>query len=176
MTTRVRLTYEDYAALPDDGRRYELHQGELSVTPAPGLDHQEILGNLFVILRNHVNARGLGKVFFAPVDCILDKVTVVQPDLVFVETARLSVMSGRGTEGRIGRTNATSAGAAGVRPGPGAPGGGSAMAASRGQGEGRHHDRPLPCAAVGWWARGGQRGAVPAVGGSVESGTEARAT
>jgi DNA topoisomerase-6 subunit B len=34
---------------------------------------------------------------------------------------------------RIGRTNATSAGAAGVRPGPGAPGGGSAMAASRGR-------------------------------------------
>lgn len=56
--TRVRLTYEDYAALPDDGRRYELHEGELSVTPSPGLDHQDILGNLFVILRNHVNAGG----------------------------------------------------------------------------------------------------------------------
>jgi hypothetical protein len=36
MTTRVRLTYEDYAALPDDGRRYELHEGELSVTPGRG--------------------------------------------------------------------------------------------------------------------------------------------
>ena len=34
---------------------------------------------------------------------------------------------------RIGRTNATPAGAAGVRRGPGAPGGGSAMAASRGR-------------------------------------------
>jgi Uma2 family endonuclease len=99
MTTRVRLTYEDYAALPDDGRRYELHEGELSVTPSPGLDHQDILGNLFVILRGHVNARGLGKVFFASVDCILDNITVVQPDLVFVETARLSVMSQRGIEG-----------------------------------------------------------------------------
>jgi Uma2 family endonuclease len=31
MTTRVRLTYEDYAALPDDGRRYELHEGEHAV-------------------------------------------------------------------------------------------------------------------------------------------------
>jgi Uma2 family endonuclease len=99
MTTRVRLTYEDYAALPDDGCRHELHEGELSVTPAPGLDHQETLGNLFVILRNHVNAGGLGKVLFAPVDCILENVTVVQPDLVFVETARLWVMSGRGIEG-----------------------------------------------------------------------------
>jgi Uma2 family endonuclease len=99
MTTRVRLTYEDYVALPDDGRRYELHEGELSVTPAPGLSHQDILGNLFVILRGHVNARGLGKVFIAPVDCILENITVVQPDIVFVETARRAVMSERGIEG-----------------------------------------------------------------------------
>ena len=99
MTTRVRLTYEDYAALPDDGRRYELHEGELSVTLAPGLSHQDILGNLFVILRGHINARGLGKVFVAPVDCILENITVVQPDIVFVETARRSLMSERGIEG-----------------------------------------------------------------------------
>jgi Uma2 family endonuclease len=99
MTTRVRLTYEDYAALPDDGRRYELHEGELSVTPAPGLSHQDILGNLFVILRDHVNARGLGKVFVALVDCILENITVVQPDIVFVETARLSLLSERAIEG-----------------------------------------------------------------------------
>jgi Uma2 family endonuclease len=97
--TRVRLTYEDYAALPDDGRRYELHEGELSVTPSPGLDHQDILGNLFVILRSHVNAGGLGKVFVAPVDCILEDITVVQPDIVFVETGRRSVMTKRGIEG-----------------------------------------------------------------------------
>jgi Uma2 family endonuclease len=99
MTTRVRLTYEDYAALPDDGRRYELHEGELCVTPAPGLNHQDIVGNLFVILRSHVNATRLGKVFVARVDCILEDITVVQPDIVFVETARASVMSERAIEG-----------------------------------------------------------------------------
>jgi Uma2 family endonuclease len=99
MTTRVRLTYEDYAALPDDGRRYELHEGELSVTPSPGVDHQETLGNLFVVLRGHVRARGLGRVFVAPLDCILESITVVQPDIVFVETARLSIMSERAVEG-----------------------------------------------------------------------------
>ncbi len=99
MTTRVRLTYEDYAALPDDGRRYELHEGELSVTPAPGTDHQDTLGNLFVIIRGHVRARELGRVFFVPLDCILENITVVQPDLVFVETARLAVMSARGIDG-----------------------------------------------------------------------------
>jgi hypothetical protein len=40
MPTRALLTYSDYAALPDDGRRYELHQRELSMIPAPGLRHQ----------------------------------------------------------------------------------------------------------------------------------------
>jgi hypothetical protein len=46
MTTRVHLTYVDYAALPNDGRRYEVHEGELAVTPAPGPIHQELIGNL----------------------------------------------------------------------------------------------------------------------------------
>ena len=99
MTTRVRLTYEDYAALSDDGRRYELHEGELSVTPSPGTSHQATLLNLAVILHGHVNARGLGDVFPAPMDCILESVTVVQPDILFVETARQSMISERGIEG-----------------------------------------------------------------------------
>jgi Uma2 family endonuclease len=43
-TERVVLTYEDYAALPNDGRRYEVHDGELSVTPAPGRRHQTTIG------------------------------------------------------------------------------------------------------------------------------------
>jgi Uma2 family endonuclease len=93
------LTYEDYAVLPDDGRRYELHEGELSVTPAPGLAHQDALGNLFVIIRQHVKARALGRVFIAPVDCILSNTTIVEPDLVYVDTATLSSLSRRGIEG-----------------------------------------------------------------------------
>jgi len=99
MTTRVRLTYEDYAALPDDGRRYELHEGELSVTPAPGTSHQAILRNLLVILHDHVTTHRIGDVLPASVDCILENITIVQPDIVFVETARRSVIHERGIEG-----------------------------------------------------------------------------
>ncbi len=40
----VVLTYEEYAALPADGRRYEIHDGELSVTRAPSPQHQMIIG------------------------------------------------------------------------------------------------------------------------------------
>lgn len=93
------LTYADYAAIPDDGRRYELHDGELSVTPAPGLTHQGILRDLLVILDRHVKQHGLGVVFPASVDCILSDTTVLQPDLVFIERARTQIMTERAIEG-----------------------------------------------------------------------------
>jgi len=99
MATPVILTYKDYEALPADGRRYELHDGEVSVTPAPGSTHQRISRNLLVILHQHVTARGLGEVLDAPIDCILSDSSIVQPDIVFVETGRLSAISARGVEG-----------------------------------------------------------------------------
>lgn len=98
-TQRVVLTYEDYAALPDDGRLYEIHEGELSVTPAPGTRHQRVSGKLNDLLRRHVEAAALGEVLYAPVDVILSTTTVVQPDLVYLEPARAGLVSARGIEG-----------------------------------------------------------------------------
>jgi len=40
MSARVVLTYDDYAALPDDGSRYELYEGELIMMPSPQPRHQ----------------------------------------------------------------------------------------------------------------------------------------
>ena len=99
MPTRAILTYQDYAALPDDGRRYELHQGELSVTPAPSTRHQGVIIALGSRLYEHANARGLGRVFIAPTDCILSNVTVVQPDILYIAAERLSIISERAIEG-----------------------------------------------------------------------------
>jgi Uma2 family endonuclease len=97
--TRIVLTYEDYAALPDDGKRYELHEGELSVTAAPGPRHQLIIGNLYFILRPHVQASGRGQLFLSPLDCIMSDITVVQPDLVYVDETRRRLLSERALEG-----------------------------------------------------------------------------
>lgn len=96
---RVVLTYEDYCRLPNDGRRYEILEGELAVTPAPTPGHQELLLNLAALLRDHVTSRRLGKVYVSPIDVILARTSVVQPDLVFVRADRLSLVSGRGIEG-----------------------------------------------------------------------------
>jgi Uma2 family endonuclease len=43
VAVKAVLTYADYVALPDDGRRYEIHDGDLSVTPSPGRPHQRVV-------------------------------------------------------------------------------------------------------------------------------------
>jgi Uma2 family endonuclease len=96
---RAVLTYRDFAAIPADGRRYELHDGELSVTPAPGTRHQRTIGAMYVLLRAHVEANRLGEVFLSPVDCILEDTTVVEPDLVYLDATRAALVSERGIEG-----------------------------------------------------------------------------
>ena len=97
--TRVVLTYKEYEALPADGRRYEIHDGELSVTPAPSLQHQSVSRNLFRIVDVHVRAKGIGEVWFAPLDVILSDTSIVQPDIVYVDPTRLDAASQRGIEG-----------------------------------------------------------------------------
>src|SRR5215470_5149469 len=99
MPARIVLTYRDYEALPADGRRYELHDGELLVTAAPGLPHQRLVGDFFVLLRQHVQTHDLGEIFVSPVDCILSDTTIVQPDLIYLDSAWSSRAAVRGSEG-----------------------------------------------------------------------------
>jgi Uma2 family endonuclease len=96
---RALLTYDDYRELPDDGRRYELHAGELVVSPAPGTRHQRILFRLARILAEHVEAHELGEVFIAPFDCVLSPRFVYQPDILFVGEKRLSTVNDAGLMG-----------------------------------------------------------------------------
>jgi Uma2 family endonuclease len=96
---QVVLTYREYEALPADGRRYEIHEGELSVTPAPSPQHQMIIRNLFRLLDAHVKARGIGEVLFAPLDVMLGDTSIVQPDIVYLDPGRLGAISRRGIEG-----------------------------------------------------------------------------
>lgn len=100
MTTQhVVLTYKEYEALPADGRRYEIHEGELSVTPAPSPQHQMISRNLFLILHTHVKAKEIGETLYAPLDVILSDTSIVQPDIVYLDPTRLGAISRRGVEG-----------------------------------------------------------------------------
>jgi Uma2 family endonuclease len=74
------FTRADLEAMPDDGRRHELIDGCLVVTPAPSQLHQIILGNLFLAFR--ANCPSELRVLFAPFDVALAIDTVMQPDLL----------------------------------------------------------------------------------------------
>jgi Uma2 family endonuclease len=88
----TRLTYDAYVNFPDDGRRHELIDGELIVTPAPVTRHQRIGRRLLVAIDVHLQASREGEVFIAPFDVILSDYDVVQPDLLFVSNDRQSIV------------------------------------------------------------------------------------
>ena len=74
-------TVEMVHALPDDGNRYEVIDGELFVTPAPSIVHQRALAVLFRLLDPYARSVGL-ELLFAPVAVLFSDRTEVQPDLV----------------------------------------------------------------------------------------------
>ncbi len=96
---RVPLTYREYALFPDDGRRYELMDGDPFVSPAPSTFHQTVSRRLQFALMRLLEEPGLALVFNAPVDVILSDTNVVQPDIVVVRNQRRSIITERAIEG-----------------------------------------------------------------------------
>ena len=91
-----RATFADLDAMPNDGRRYELIDGEIFVSAAPSWIHQQVVGNLHLLLRAWVDPRSLGQIALAPVDILLSDSSAVQPDLVYASTPNLTkIRSGR---------------------------------------------------------------------------------
>jgi Uma2 family endonuclease len=82
-------TYDDYAALPYDGNRYEIVNGVLLMTPAPTPEHQSIATHIAYYLFPHIDLAGIGKLFTAPIDVDLGPKNVYQPDLVVVLNTHL---------------------------------------------------------------------------------------
>ena len=85
------LTYHDLWAIPEDGNRYELIDGELIVSPPPRRAHQDVAGDFYYFLRTHVEAEDLGKVYYAPADVRTTPHDTVQPDIFFIRKERLDI-------------------------------------------------------------------------------------
>ena len=95
----TKMTYDQYCLLPDDGKQYEVIDGELFMTPAPKPRHQKIVLRLAEELSRFVRENSLGEVFVAPVDVLLDQHTVLEPDVLFISTARVSIVKEDAIEG-----------------------------------------------------------------------------
>jgi Uma2 family endonuclease len=72
------------AQAPHSAPRFELVDGELLVTPAPGGLHQRLVLELAVILRAFVRGYGVGELRLSPGDVRLSAELVVQPDLFVI--------------------------------------------------------------------------------------------
>lgn len=96
---RPKLTYEDFERFPEDGLRHELLDGVHVVTPAPFSLHQRVSYNLSRAIGGHVDAHSLGRVYYAPLDVVLSEHDIVEPDLLFISTDRLSIVREKNVQG-----------------------------------------------------------------------------
>jgi Uma2 family endonuclease len=90
--------YEDLFSLPDDGRRYEIIEGELYEMPAPSWAHSTVIANLISALIPLVVRLG-GRWRTAPLDVFFQGADPVQPDIIVLLPESQAHPSERGVEG-----------------------------------------------------------------------------
>jgi Uma2 family endonuclease len=98
-TARRKLTYEDYLHFPDDGKRHQILDGEHYVTAAPYPKHQRVLRELLFRLHSFLREHRLGEVYSAPLDVVLSRHDVVQPDLLFISNERMPILTEKNLQG-----------------------------------------------------------------------------
>lgn len=92
------VTADELLAMPDDGLRRELIEGEVFVTPPPGEEHAVIAAEILISLGNHVRVARLGRVHTEGGFRVASAPdTVMAPDVAFVSRERIEQAAiGRG--------------------------------------------------------------------------------
>lgn len=88
-TTETRITDHDLLALPRDGRKYELVDGAVRVSPA-GARHGQVCVRLAIKLGSFVADKKLGHVLDSSTGFRLPSGNVRSPDLSFVAAGRFA--------------------------------------------------------------------------------------
>ncbi len=99
LTRKKIYTYQDYLDLPDDGKRYEIIDGELIMSPAPYTIHQQVSANIIEELIPFVKKNKNGKVLYSPIDVVRSKTNVFQPDILFVSKENLPIIQEKNING-----------------------------------------------------------------------------
>src|SRR6195256_2644333 len=89
MASRIEplLTVADLDACPDDNNRYELIEGELFVSRAPGIPPQRVINNLQLAFGNYLKNNPIG-IVVPGAGAIFSNYDAVIPDLAFVSNER----------------------------------------------------------------------------------------
>src|ERR1051326_5136739 len=89
------MTVDEYfTKTPETLRPMELVYGLLRAAESPTVRHQQAVLRLAIALDKHVTSKGIGRVFVAPLDVVLDyqRALIVQPDVFFVSNDRDSIV------------------------------------------------------------------------------------
>jgi len=84
MAARIEplITVDDLDSMPEDGNRYEVIEGELFVSRAPGVPHQRVLKNTIFNFETYLIENPIAEIIPTP-GLIFGKYSGVIPDLVF---------------------------------------------------------------------------------------------
>lgn len=93
------FTQKDLDFTPDDGNLYEVIDGELFVSPFPTYPHQWAGSQLHTILNQHIRQKKLGSLFFSGLKVVLDELSGLGPDIVYISNARMTHMQEDGFYG-----------------------------------------------------------------------------
>jgi len=93
MATELRFTTADLEVMPDDGKRYEVIDGELYVSKQPSYHHQYTCAEIAWALNNWAKESGKGRVIPAP-GVIFAEDDAVAPDVVWISNERLPLALG----------------------------------------------------------------------------------
>jgi len=72
-----------YQFLPE-GTRVQLINNQFVMSPSPSVKHQDLLGIIFLKMKQWVNKEQLGKVLMAPLDVHFAEKEVYQTDIIFI--------------------------------------------------------------------------------------------
>jgi Uma2 family endonuclease len=84
MIISTKFNHADLLSFPEDGKRREIIDGDMFVTPAPKLNHQRILVRLTEALLKHLSSHPVGELVVSPMDVIFSDFDVLEPDLILV--------------------------------------------------------------------------------------------
>jgi Uma2 family endonuclease len=92
------VTAEQLLRMPEDGCRYELVAGEVRKMTPSGWEHGDVESCLDEMLRRHVRAHRLGRVFVGDPGFLLarDPDTVLAPDIAFIRRERIPAQLPKG--------------------------------------------------------------------------------
>ena len=88
---RPRVSYADLERAPEDGRRYELYDGEVFVVPAPLLRHQIVQLRIAEMLDRYAVTNG-GVAASSPIDIVFSDYDVLQPDVIYFSPDRANLV------------------------------------------------------------------------------------